>query len=719
MHRPIAMGFVFLGLAAAAFARAEAAGSGRPGPAAEEAAEKALLRMPDVDLADAARRGDLKTIALVLAGDPDVLRRELLLFDGRRSPLAAAAEAGQVEALRVLLRAAGAGLDNDDLLWVIEPASEGRIGPVRTYVQAGGDVNLPGNSFTALHRAACAGRLEIVELLLQAGADVNLGPNNWTPLHGAAESGHRAVVQRLLDAGAKMDVARPWGWRPIHSALWFGHTESARLLLERGSKMDLLVAIGLGRTDEALKLLETPLPEESAGPPEPPPAFWAARCGQLDLLKRLVRDKAALCEELPVKFHSLKGATLLHVAAGAGHADVVRWLIEQGAPVDRASGTIGWFNGCTPLHFAAESGKIEAAKALLAAGASIEGAAHDSGSTARPAKASRTPLLAAVRENQREMVEFLLDRGADIEAASSPYVTALSLAAEEGHVELCKLLVKRGAKLTGKPGTITPLAAAVSSGPELLEFLIAQGADASGKAGEGHLPLLLASWKNPACVEVLLRHGAKPDDPDILAEALEAGEAKSVRLLLEAGTRLNADDPAPMLRDAGDLGDVELMKKLLATGTALRDPQQDEFSRHLLSRALEGAVANGHKDLVRFLIARGCRPDERLDGEPALVLAAGRGCKLVVLALLEAGADPKATGLSRRTALVAAAEGGWAGTLRVLLRHVQRPARATKGPTWRWPGSCWTWGRTPTGPTPTARRRSMGRSHRTVSTWPA
>lgn len=98
---------------------------------------------------------------------------------------------------------------------------------------------------------------------------------------------------------------------------------------------------------------------------------------------------------MPCDWHNgnANGATPLHAAAWAGHAECALLLIKAGTRLDAK---VKW--GSTPLHFACERGKHEVARALLRAGCDPNARADD----------GATPLITAAREGRDKCVEALL-----------------------------------------------------------------------------------------------------------------------------------------------------------------------------------------------------------------------------------------------------------------------------------------------------------------------
>lgn len=103
--------------------------------------------------------------------------------------------------------------------------------------------------------------------------------------------------------------------------------------------------------------------------PSPNAQAFVAACEEGDEARVL-----ALLQEDPALVHATResghlGWTALHAAARAGHARIVRLLLERGAEVNfREAGDI-----TTPLHWAAAGHHVECVRALLAHGADVHG----------------------------------------------------------------------------------------------------------------------------------------------------------------------------------------------------------------------------------------------------------------------------------------------------------------------------------------------------------
>lgn len=334
------------------------------------------------------------------------------------------------------------------------------------------------------------------------------------------------------------------------------------------------------------------------------------------------------------------GVAPLHIAIEAGDPALARLLLEAGADaalLDRA--------GEPPLMLAARVGEPATAAALLEHGAAVD---------ARDGHFGQTPLMVAARHGHSAVAKLLLDAGADVNAAtraaaaprfvppseSPPGLskgigivragwpegrgkrfptagnkTALLYAAREGHLDVARLLVERGAHLEQADGNgVTPLLATILNAHV---FRI----DRSGKSD--HLAL----------ARVLLDAGANANAADWYGETpLWA----SVDLRnLELGP---ADTATGVREDA-----LALIEQLLAAGA---DPN---------ARTREFPHERRH-----IVVVVGSVAWVDLTGQTPFLRAAAAGDLTVMRLLLEHGADPNIATAAGTTPLMVAAGVNWA-----------------------------------------------------------
>ena len=121
-----------------------------------------------------------------------------------------------------------------------------------------------------------------------------------------------------------------------------------------------------------------------------------------------------------------------------------------------------------------------------------------------------TPLMIAIESDNREMVEILVDKGADpnLTAPNSPDIPLMYAM----NIPMVELMVKRGADVNLQnrlTGLSVMTAAIYNQSPELLEYYIRAGVDVNIRDRKGMTPLMLASKLcRPALVEILLKRGA-------------------------------------------------------------------------------------------------------------------------------------------------------------------------------------------------------------------
>jgi ankyrin repeat protein len=366
---------------------------------------------------------------------------------GGETPLMLAARTGSADAVRALVargaqvNAAEPSRGQTALMWA---AAERHADVVRLLVERGADVHARSRTrptlvnrgdfnTSALNRveyvdrggynpllfAARSGDLESSRVLLAAGADVNdAAPDGTSVLHLAVHSGHTVLAKFFLDQGANPNNAAP-GYTPLHAAVLRGDLESVKALLARGAAVD--APITRGNPLRRFGSQEFVLPAFLVGST---PFLLAARYAELDILRVLADAGANPKATMP------DGTTALMLAAGVGwndtgvggSADRRGRFLPAGMPT---AGVADWSRTPAAVEFVAGLG-VDAA------------AANRSGDTA---------LHGAASKGFDSVVEFLVAKGAKLEAKNRRGATPLRLVLErEEFKSTADLLRKLGAQ---------------------------------------------------------------------------------------------------------------------------------------------------------------------------------------------------------------------------------------------------------------------------------
>jgi Ankyrin repeats (3 copies) len=180
--------------------------------------------------------------------------------------------------------------------------------------------------------------VEITRMLLDAGAEVDaladLYDNKCTTMSMLVSSCHPAqaglqlaLAETLLDYGAACDGAGTNWQSAIETALVFGYLATAEGLAKRCEPKSFAAAAGLGRTDDAARLL----PAADAQSRRVGLAL-AAQHGHEEVVRLLLDAGEEPTGYNPDGYHS--HSTPLHQAVWADHMNVVRLLVERGASLE-------------------------------------------------------------------------------------------------------------------------------------------------------------------------------------------------------------------------------------------------------------------------------------------------------------------------------------------------------------------------------------------------
>jgi uncharacterized protein len=331
-----------------------------------------------------------------------------------------------------------------------------------------------------------------------------------------------------------------------------------------------------------------------------------------------------------VNKRGVDGSTPLQWAVYNDDVAEVRRLLKAGADVRLANNY-----GATPMGLAAEIGNAEIVKLLLEAGADPESPNAD----------GQTALLAVARTGNVEAAKLLVDRGAKVDAREKwGGQTPLMWASARRHPQMMQFLISKGADVNAR-----------SINRDYQRHVTAEGRPKSLDSG-GFTPLLYAARENcMACVKVLLDNKADIDlpDPDGVSPLLLAimnSNWDLAKQLIEAGADVNQWDmygEAPLFTAIGQ-------RNQLSGGHGSIDPLNE---------------TNGTA-IVRMLLDRGANPNMQLFFRPAnlrgatntrgstpLIRAANNADLEMVKLLLQKGADPKIMMADRQTPIMAALAG--------------------------------------------------------------
>ncbi|KAL1955231.1 hypothetical protein VTO42DRAFT_8890 [Malbranchea cinnamomea] len=261
-------------------------------------------------LAGAARNGDVEILKKLLAAGADPSVGDHI----GRAPLCIAAEFGHAEAVRSLL--------DDKRVNVTQEDVEGQC---------------------ALFIAAVREHEKIVRMLLDdERVEVDQRTHDgWTTFLLVSQLGNLRILKMLLEKGANPAIQSNMGTAPLHCASWKSNEPVIRLLLEQ-ERIDPNVKDNAGWT--AL--------------------HWAADRGSEDVMKLLLSTKG-----VDINIRSDDGKTALSMAAAQGHAKLVKLLLarEDLESVDAADNA-----GRPPMYWAFMAGHADIVKLLVDAGASQE-----------------------------------------------------------------------------------------------------------------------------------------------------------------------------------------------------------------------------------------------------------------------------------------------------------------------------------------------------------
>jgi ankyrin repeat protein len=415
---------------------------------------------------------------------------------------------------------------------------------VRTLLRTPNAVNLAEpDGTTPLHWAAHGSDVSIADMLIRAGAEVGAANRYGVrPLSLACINGHVAMIERLLKAGADPNTAQPQGETALMTAARTGNVEAVKLLLAHGASVNakerwrgqtaVMWAAAEGHAAVVRALVERGADFRARSNGGFTPLLFAAREGHIGAATALLDLGASLNEALPGERRRApdapegtppeEGLNAFLLAAANAHYELAALLLERGADPNaapkgwtalhqlswvRKMGNAGSNN--PPPEGSGRMDSLEFARRLVRHGAQVNARV-----TRRPpAGITRlnmiggTPFLLAARTADAELMQVLVDLGADPLLPNDEGTTPLMVAAGVGTsapgedpgtepevLEATALALKLGGNVNAvdKNGETAMHGAATKHVPSVVRFLADSGADIAvwdRPNKDGHTPL--------------------------------------------------------------------------------------------------------------------------------------------------------------------------------------------------------------------------------------
>ncbi len=245
------------------------------------------------------------------------------------------------------------------LTWVAEcrvprvPANQTRLAMAKWMIETGSDVHQGGDA--PLMRAALSSeRIPMMELLVAHGADVNAAwHGNYPILFAACEVLSPGALHWLLEHGADPNCGSEAVWK-------------ARGIPHPGTALDYLLGTYVRDPEVLSACIEILLRAGGKSKHDSPAVLAVIRGRMTELTELLDASPALIHQRFPgldfgatgARMLTLRGGTLLHVAAEFQSLDAARLLLDRGADVNApAMLDDAGVGGQTPIFHAATQGE--------------------------------------------------------------------------------------------------------------------------------------------------------------------------------------------------------------------------------------------------------------------------------------------------------------------------------------------------------------------------
>ncbi|XP_062137259.1 transient receptor potential cation channel subfamily A member 1 isoform X10 [Drosophila sulfurigaster albostrigata] len=519
-----------------------------------------------------------------------------------------------------------------------------------------------GKGRTAAHQAAARNRVNILRYICDQRGDFNAKDNAGnTPLHIAVECDAYEALDYLLSIPVDTGVLNEKKQAPVHLATELNKVKSLRVMGQYRSVIDIQQGGEHGRTalhlaaiydhEECARILIT---EFDACPRRPCnngyyPIHEAAKNASSKTMEVFFQwgEQRGCTREEMISFYDSEGNVPLHSAVHGGDIKAVELCLKSGAKISTQQHDLS-----TPVHLACAQGAIEIVK-LMFEMQPLEKRICLSCTDVQ----KMTPLHCASMFDHPDIVSYLVNEGAEINALDKEHRSPLLLAASRSGWKTVHLLIRLGASIDVKDaaarnvlhfvimngGRLTDFAEHVANcqTQQQLQLLLNEKDDMGCSplhyaSRDGHIRSLENLIRLGACINLKNNNNESP-----LHFAARYGRYNTVRQLLDSEKGsfiINESDGAGMtpLHIASQQGHTRVVQLLLNRGALLH---RDHSGRN----PLQLAAMSGYTETIELLHSVHSHLLDQVDkdGNTALHLATmenkphaisvlmSMGCKLV------------------------------------------------------------------------------------------
>ena len=515
-------------------------------------------------------------------------------------------------------------------------AQSGNCRLVAYFVEMGSDIHLKTNDGSnCLHIAALEGHLNLCKILIHKHkVDLHMSDNyGWTGIHFSAHSGNCELFVYFTEMGIDIRLKTNDGRNCLHFAAAGGHLNLCKMVIDN-YKLDFHMTDNDGWTV----------------------LHYSAYSGKCELVAYFAEMGADICPK------TNGGRNCLHFAAFEGHLNICKMLIYKHKVHLHMTDNDGW----TALHCSARSGNCELVAYFAEILTDIHVKTNDGRNCLHIAaldehlnlckmlidkhnvdvnvadKRGWTAVHFSAQSGNCQLVAYFAEMGTDVHLKTNDGSNCLNIAAYQGHLNLCKMLIdkhKVDLHMTDNDGWTALHYSAQSGNCELVAYFAEMGIDIHLKTNDGRNCLHIAALKGHLnlCKMLIDKHKVDVNVADkrgwtAVHFSAQSGNCQLVAYFAEMGTdiHLKANDGNNCHNIAAFQGHLSLCKMLM---------DKHKIDLHMSNNdgwtALHYSAQRGNSEVVAYFAEMGtdiCLKTN--DGTNCLQIAALQGhfnlCKMLI-----------------------------------------------------------------------------------------